>query len=335
MTNIQRPSNRLHITLLVVVLLTWGCQADNDRKPHTQPLKLSLAMQPAPYSGLLAIADEKGYFKEVGLEVAMDFHPSGRSCLEAVSRGQAEVGTVADIAFAAKVFEEPSIRILASIGTTQGSQIIARKDRNIQTPADLKGKRVGFTPGTTSDYFLYAFLTRQNIPQTEIMWVEIPAERQTEALVSGEVDAASVFDIYGFEAKKKLGNIAVSWDAQNNLSYHWLLVAREGLTHSPEKLERLLRALIKARDFALSHDEEARRIIARKWNLDPSTLEQAWQKTRLNVSLGQSIVTSLEQYTLWHIDKAGGKPLETPEVIKYLHPDILDAIDPQLVTIYR
>jgi ABC-type nitrate/sulfonate/bicarbonate transport system substrate-binding protein len=213
MMHAPHNSYLLKILLLVVALLLWGCPTNNERTQGAQSLKLSLATQATPYSGLLAIADEKGYFKEQGLEVSMDFHPSGRACLEAVSRGEADAGTVADIAFAAKVFEDPSLRVLASIGTTQGSQIIARKDRNIHNPADLKGKRVGFTPGTTSDYFLYAFLMRQNIQQNEITWVEIPAARQIEALVNGEVDAVSVFDIYTFEAKERLGDAAVSWDA--------------------------------------------------------------------------------------------------------------------------
>ena len=333
-TNIAHPSRMLKVLLLVVALLTWGCQANTERTPKPETLKLSLAMQPTPYSGLLAVADEKGYFKEEALEVSMNFHSSGRECLEAVSRGEADVSTVADIAFAAKIFEDPSIRVLATIGTTQGSQIIARKDRNIQNPADLKGKRVGYTPGTTSDYFLYAFLTRQNIQQEDITLVEIPAARQVEAIVNGDVDAVSVFDIYGFEAIERLGDTAVSWDAQNNLSYHWLLVAKENFIQSPEPLKRLLRALIKARDFSLSQDEETRRIIAQKWDLDPSIVDRVWQRTRLNVSLGQSIVTSLQHYSLWQINKAG-KPSEMPEVIKYLHTGILDEVAPELVTIYR
>ncbi len=37
--------------------------------------------------------------------------------------------------------------------------IVARKDSGISAPGDLKGKRIGYTPGTTSDFFLDSMLT--------------------------------------------------------------------------------------------------------------------------------------------------------------------------------
>jgi NitT/TauT family transport system substrate-binding protein len=324
----------LQIMSLIMILLLCGCQPGADRSPKGPPLKLTLALQPAPYSGLIAIADEKGYFKEEGLEVSMVFHPSGRACLEAVSRGEAQVGTVSDIAFAAKAIEEPSIRIIASIGTTIGSEIIARKDRNIQNPPDLRGKRVGFSSGTTSDYFLYTFLIKQHIPQEDIRLVDIPASRQVEAIVNGEVDAISIFDIYTFEAKDHLGENAISWDAHNNLAYHWLLAVQENLIKTPEPLKRFIRALIKSQDFARTNNTEVKNIISRKWSLNPALVQQAWPKTRLKVFFSQSIITSLQHYTKWHISKMD-KPAVTPDILGYLHSGILNEVDSGLVTIYR
>ena len=230
----------LKIMPLFMILLLSGCQPGSERSPQSPPLKLSLALQSTPYSGLIAIADERGYFKEQGLDVSMVFHPSGRACLEAVNRGEAQAGTVADIAFAAKVIDEHSSKVIASIGTTTGSEIIARKDRGIRSPQDLRGKKVGFSSRTTSDYFLYAFLINQHIAQQDVTQVDIYPSRQVEAIVNGEVDAISIFDVYTFEAKERLGENAISWDSQNKLAYHWLLVAKENMIQSPEPLKRLL-----------------------------------------------------------------------------------------------
>jgi NitT/TauT family transport system substrate-binding protein len=334
MTNSPYKTGLLKVLVLIVILVSWGCRPGAERAPDGPPLKLSLAVQPAPYSALIAIADETGCFKKSGLEVSIDLYPSGHDCLDAVCRGQAQVATVSDIAFSAKVLEEPSIRVLSSIGTTVGSQIVARRDRNIKKPSDLRGKRVGFSSHTASDYFLYAFLVVENIPLNDITGVDIPADRQVDDLANGYVDAVSAFEIYAFEAKKRMGENVVYWDSQNNLAYKWLLATRESFTQSPEPLKRLLKALIKAEDFVSANEEETKRILVRKWGFDPEYLRQSWPGCRLNVSFSQSIVASLKNYTRWEMKK-DGKPGDPPDVLNFLHTGILDEVAPKSVTIFR
>ncbi len=320
--------------LLIFIVFACGCRPGEEGTPEGPALKLSLAVSPAPYSALVVVADEKGYFKKSGLEVSITSHPSGREALEAVCAGKAQVATVADIAFSAKAMEEPSIRVLASIATTVSSWIVARKDRNIKVPSDLGGKRIGFSPGTVSDYFLYSFLVTENIPLGEITAVELPPARQADAVVNGEVDAVSAFDPFSYEAKKLLGENSVTWESQNNLAYHWLLAAKEDLTRSPEPLKRLLRALIMAENFALADEEETRTMLSRKWGFDPAYLRESWPRTRLTVAFSQSIVTSLQNYVAWQMKKKGDTA-GWPDVLNYVHTGILDAAAPDRVTIFR
>ncbi len=84
-------------------------------------VNITMAVSKVASSTLIAVADEKGFFKEQGIHAVIDIYPSGREALEAVSAGKAQVATVADIAFAAKMPQQPSLRVLASIGTTIGS----------------------------------------------------------------------------------------------------------------------------------------------------------------------------------------------------------------------
>jgi len=77
MTINSRRLDLLKVLLLFVILASWGCQSGVERVPAGPPIKLSLAVSPATYSGLIAIADEKGYFKDAGLEVSQSLHPSG------------------------------------------------------------------------------------------------------------------------------------------------------------------------------------------------------------------------------------------------------------------
>ncbi len=322
------------LLLLIAIAILHGCPAGDKRSPQSPPIKLSLAVHPAPYSGLIAIAQDQGYFEAAGLAVSMGLYPSGRAAVDAVCSGQAQVATVSDVTFAEKALEDPSLRVLASIGSTTASRIVARKDRGIYTPADLKGKRVGFSTGTTTEYFLYAFLMTEDIGPTDIMAVNIPAERLAEAVVSGEVDAVCAFAPDAFAARKRLGANATLWDPQNNLAYHWLLAARQAPTGASEPLRRLMEALIEAETFAVDNGAGAQAILARQWGFDPAFLKETWPGTRISVSFGQSIVISLDNFFQWHARKTGGNPISV-DVLEFLDTGALDAAAPQLVNLFR
>lgn len=334
MTRALNKTACLYFSLVAATLWTWGCQPAGERAPSGPPQKLTLAVSPTTISVLIAVANEKGYFTAAGLDTSIKLYPSGRQSLEAVIRGEAQVATVADIAFAAKALEEPSLRILASIATTVGSRIIARRDRGIQVPGDLKGKRVGFTADTVSDYFLYAFLLTENIAPSDVLYVNMPADRLVEAVVGGEVDAVSAFEIFAFEATRRMGENAVAWSSQNSLEYHWLLATTVAATRSPDPLKRLIQALIMADTFVRTDEEETKRLLVRKWNFDPAFVQESWMRTRVGVTLGQSIVTSLQNYVTWNMRKKG-QSADPPDVLDFLCPGILDEVAPRAVTVYR
>ncbi|MRR37592.1 ABC transporter substrate-binding protein [bacterium] len=316
---------------LGVVLGGMGCRESGQQ---SAPLPLTVAVQPAPYSGLIAVADEQGFFTKGGLRGVLKEYPSGLEALQAVMRGEAQVATVADIALARMMRKDASLRVVAAIGASTGSQIVARKDRNIHGPADLAGKRIGFSPDTSSHYFLHSFLLLHHVPEHSVTMVAIPPARQVEAGAGGEVDAVSAFDVFANLARKKLGENAVAWDAQNTLAYQWLLVTRKSEVRSPEGIQRLLRALLVAEDFAVNHGEETRSILARKWNLDPHYVQESWEHIRLFVSFNQSIVTALQGYVKWAM-ASDGSTEAPPDVLSYLDSEPMEAVDSKLVTLFR
>ncbi len=324
----------LAFLLLIAISAGTGCQPQGEREPRNSPVKVSLALVPNSYSGLIGIADAKGFFGECGLEISAKEYPSGREAVEAVMRGEVQVATGADIVMATKVFDDPSLRVIASIGSSGANEIVARKDRNIHVPADLKGKKIAHSPGTSSEYYLDAFLLANAIPAGEVNMVNAPPANIADALVSGEVDAMSSWDVNVYSARKRLGENGVSWPAQNYLDWYWLLIVREEMTVSPEPLKRFLRALLMAEGFVLANENEARNILARKWGFDPEFIGEVWEKTRLNVTLNQSMITSLENFARWKMKKEG-KFEPIPNYLRFTFTGVLDEVEPRTVTLFR
>lgn len=320
--------------VLIVLAAMCGCQPTPESPLPGPPLKLSLGLSPFPYSGLVAIADEKGFFKESGLDLSIKDYAFGFATLEALSKGEIQVAMGNEFSFAMMANDDPSLRLLASVAFVNTNEIVARKDRNIHEPADLTGKRIGFSPNTSSEYYLLSFLLVNKIPLSAVVMVKIPAANLVQAIVNGDVDALSGWDTVVYEAKKRLPQKAVSWPAQNNRDWQWILAVKDSTTQSPEPLKRLLRALLKAEDFVLTHRDEAKGIIARRWGFEPDFMQQIWDNTRLSVTLNQSLIASLESFSKWCREKEG-KGGAGPNFLKFVYPDALEQVDPKAVTIFK
>ena len=88
----------LRIALVMVPILSaLGCRPEAERNIGSTRLAMTLAIQETPYSGLIAVADAKGFFEKAGLDVRLTPHPSGLDSLKAMTRGEAQVATVADM----------------------------------------------------------------------------------------------------------------------------------------------------------------------------------------------------------------------------------------------
>jgi len=331
--NIKRSIGSLLLVLMVLLLGTAGCPIA-EQQTQSASLEVTLAFQAAPYSGLIAVANEKGFFKQAGIEVKTVRYPSGLDSLKAMMRGESQIATVADSALASLMNEDPSLRVLAAIGASSGSRVVARKDRYIQEPNDLIGKRIAYSPGTSAMYYLRSFLLTHHISPTDVTMIPVSADRQVEVVVSGEADAVAAFEVYAYVAQKKLGENAVAWDNQNTLDYQWLLVTQEKQTQSPEAIKRLLKALIQAEDFVINHVDESKAIIARQWELDPELISRIWDRTRLFVSFNQSIVMALQSYVKWHLAYEGSTS-PPPDILPYMFMSALEEVDPKLVTVFR
>jgi NitT/TauT family transport system substrate-binding protein len=324
---------QLFLLLLFVagVPALCGCQGRQEPK---SPLKLSLGITPTFYSGLVAIADAKGFFRKAGLDVSIKEYPSGLAAIEALFRGEIQMATAADFAFAMLAKDHPSLRILSSIALVNTNEIVAGKDRGIREISDLRGKKIGISANTISEYYLFTFLLTHRINASEMTIVNIAPTAMVDALARGELDAISTWDNYVYRAKKALGENAVAWQNQNAQDYHWVLVSDESLTQAPEPAVRCLRALIGAEKFSLTDEAESMDVIAHRWGFNPELMLELRNKTRLNVNLSQALLRSLEGAAEWRMSKDGAHS-GLPNFLNYIYTGALEDTNPKAVTIFR
>ena len=247
------------VALLSVGLLTACTKA--DRKPGNPPEKIAIAYSASPDSALAQVAQAQGYYLHEGLEAVPQIYPYGKVALQAVLEGKADFATVAETPIMFAIMRGEKIFIIATIATSRkNNAIIARRDKGIRVPHDLKGKKIAATFGTISEFFMDAFLATQGISRTDMKVVNLGPEEQVEALASGEIDAISAFTPFTIEAQRKLGDALITFHDEEIYRQTFNVVATEEFVRAnPSKVRKMLVALVKAEEYVRARPEDAKK----------------------------------------------------------------------------
>jgi NitT/TauT family transport system substrate-binding protein len=226
--------------------------------------KVTIAYSATTDAGLAAVAQSQNYYHEEGLEEVPHMHPYGKLALKELLEGKADFATVAETPVMFAIIKGEKISIIATIQTSHKvNAIIARKDTGILKPGDLKGRKIAATSGTTSDFFLDAILTTHGISKKDVKILDLKAEEIPAALANGEVEAVSTFSTYINLAQKALGGQDITFYDENIYTSTFNVVAKQEFIHkNPGKVDKMLRALIRAEEFVRQNPDEAQKIVA-------------------------------------------------------------------------
>jgi NitT/TauT family transport system substrate-binding protein len=231
-------------------------------------------------------------------------------------------------------FKRSDLRALATIASADSIDVVARKDRGINRPEDLRGKRVGANRNTASDFFLLSFLSFHGVSPSEIQLIDLKPSEMVTALVEGKIDAASCYYPYSDVLKKTFGENAVVWNAQGGQDYYFLLVVKdEFIKTRPRAVTGLLKGLLEAETFVKEHDKESMEITARALNLDPEILARYWGRGRFRVRLDQEILTLMEDEARWAIRNKMVDGQKAPNYLNLLYLDGLEKLKPDAVSV--
>lgn len=166
--------------------------------------KITVAYHPhiTGVGGLLNAIDN-GYFDEEGLEVELVQFTSGATELAAMASGQINIGY---LGVGAHVFApQGQCAILALDSTDMSGEILVRADSGIKTMADLKGKNIGISAGTTSELVLSMALKLNDMQKSDVTMINMDASGKVTAFMSGQIDAISIEAPYTDQIRADLG----------------------------------------------------------------------------------------------------------------------------------
>jgi NitT/TauT family transport system substrate-binding protein len=314
----------------------WGCPR-TDAKPAVSPEKITIAYSTATDAALAVVALVQGDYHHEGLEVTPHLYPYGKLALKDVLEGNADVATVAETPVMFEIMKGEKLSVIATIQTSsKDNAIVARKDRGIHSEGDLRGKRLAVTLGTTADFYLDVYLAAHGISRKELVVVDLKPEALPAALADGTVDAISTFNPYVSHAQNRLGDRGVTFLDEDLYTWSFNMVAKqEFILKNPEKVKKMLRALISAEEFAIKNPEKAQKNVADFSRLDMSLVQKLWANTEFQVVLDQSLVLAMEDESRWAIKGGLTRKTQVPNYLEHIYFDGLTSVKPDAVRILR
>ena len=123
-----------------------------------------------------AVALNKGYFKDEGLDVTSSAFASGTAALQALVGGSADVAELAYEHTLRMQTKNQALTCLIAFGRYPGNVLIVRKtlEGSVKTIADLKGKVVGVSaPGSSTQNFVAGLLERAGLPWKSVTYISV------------------------------------------------------------------------------------------------------------------------------------------------------------------
>lgn len=325
-------ANRLAIILSCIAILV-GC--NQNAGPEKQHSETTLATYYGDVSALVYLAKEKGLFKDNGLQVTIKGFEAGKLAVDALLAGEADIATAGEFVFITNLVGHPDLRIFATVSDFRIDALVARKDRGISTPTDLKGKKIGVMRKATSEFFLGRFLTLNGISMEEVDIVDLKPARIVEALLNGEIDAGQTWEPNVYQMKKKLGDRAVIWSGERiNLpsTETFVLIARKSWLQSRgADGERFISSLMQTQAMLKADAEFAKSYIAKQFNLNKEYVNYVYPKIDFKVELSQALLLTMEDETRWAIDSKL-IPNKFPNYLDFIYTDILEKVKPDAVS---
>jgi NitT/TauT family transport system substrate-binding protein len=262
----------------IVALL--ACTPLTAASPGYAQTKLVIGMPTTPPNIVLMplhVAKELGFFKQEGLDIEILELEGGVKTYRAMVAESVDISSSpGPFSIVGRAKGAPTKLILSNSPKLEASMVV---QKDIKSPADLKGKRIGIQePGGFADVLARAVLRAGQVDPKDVSFVGIMSE-DVPPLVAGQIDSAILHIEQEIFAKKKapsLHAIARLWELQPKQLYNALVVSEKSIAGRRAALEGFVKAHIKGTRMMYSDPAKVLPVLVKYTGLPPDVLKESY-----------------------------------------------------------
>lgn len=276
-----------------------------------------------PNHAPLFIAQQQGYFKEYGLDVALINPADPSTPPKLVAAGKADIAITYQPQFMEQVDQGlPLIRI-GTLMDRPLACIAVLKKGTIQSIADLKGKRIGYSSEGVNNVALKIMLEKHHLSLKDVTLIHMHYDL-TQALLSQKIDAATGmmrnFELiqmelllhparaffpeqHGMPTYSELILVAHNTKVNESKYLHFLMALQKGITYLQAHPDESWKA------FSKNHPELNDDLNQRAWNMtvpyfvkDPATFDKDNWLNLARFMQKEGLIKRIQPITQYAID---------------------------------
>ena len=250
--------NRFVASLVAVLIL--GSVATAQDKPPTKAIFLLnwyVYSEHAPFF----LGLERGYFAQEGIDLQIQEGRGSVPTVQAVAGGTADFG-YADVASVIKAATQGASVITTGVLLQKSPMaLIGLTERNIRSPADMRGKTVATTPGDSLSLVWPLLLKKMGLKEDELTVVSGDPQTKLNAVINGRADLMLGYlmdqNLRIEKAAGKPVTVIPFSDFGVNLVSSCIVVSQNMLTTNPDTARHFMKAATRAIEAAEKEPEAA------------------------------------------------------------------------------
>jgi len=235
-----------------------------------------------PNHGPIIVAQENGYFAEEDLEVEVIAPADPSAPPKMAAAGKADLAISYQPQLHLQVAEGLPLKRVGTLVASPLNCLLVLENGPVDTVADLKGGKVGFSVAGVEEALLSALLTDAGLTMDDIELINVNWSL-SPSLMSGQVDAVigayRNFELNQMELEEVEGR-CMYLEEMGVPSYDELIYVANPETADMDQIARFLRATEKATQYIVNHPQEAWEIFSgTSADLQDELNEMAWADT--------------------------------------------------------
>lgn len=325
----------LFAIILFVAFSSEDGEGKRDSLVSIEKITLGVSTPDYPlFLALILLAKEEDFFKEHGLDVVYKFYPHGVASLKALQMDEVDMAIGAEFPFVKQSLAGGKMKIIASIAQVDALELIARKDRGISKPSDLRGKHVALIKGSQLEFCLDRFLIRHQLNLKDVKILNRTPPGIEKSILDGTADAVVYREPMASKIKAGLGENWINWGIQDQQMFFWIIASKDDyISQQHNAVKRFLQTIRQAELFLLDDPEKTIDMIIKKGNFDPESIYPMLPKIAYKLSLDKELLIAMEDEARWHIENGYSDVKEVPNYLDRIFFKALESVNPDSVNI--
>ena len=272
----------------------------------------------------IMLAVDKGFFKEVGIDVEVKSVPASADRVRAITSGSVAFSNLGRIAVISEMANDnKSFYFFANVDDSPGNEGCWARP-GFASFKDLKGKKVA--ANTSAQITMNGLLENEGMAEKDVQFVNLPGGEMAGAIARGDVDAACVWEPLFTNVKNAApGGKLLGLDSDTPsfkqfgtmASPDIMIISRKLVDEQPALAGKLVAAIFRGVKYTNENPDDTAKTVAHYFRQDPAVVLAAmkqfkyfgadkWQE-HMKLHTGQ-----MEYLSKWLVDN--GKIAKMPDV---------------------